>query len=163
MSSLENFFGEPFIFIVRKSDSAANFIQTACATMGIDAKIIQLDKLTRGQAETAMLASELWVADDPLLIYNIDTYVEPGQLKANLIRGAGFIPCFTPKDTPWSFVKLDDNEKVFDVREKERISNHCSIGACYFQSARLYTELYEGFYGDDSGRVEQYLHQFTIY
>lgn len=157
MSSLENFFGEPFIFIVRKADGAANFIKTTCAAMGIDAKIIQLEKLTRGQAETAIFASELWVADEPLLIYNIDTYVEPGQLKAELIRGAGFIPCFTAEGTHWSFVKLDDDGKAVEVREKERISNHCSIGAYYFQSARLYTELYEGFYGNDSGRVEQYI------
>lgn len=157
MSSLENFFGEPFIFIVRKADGAMNFIQTTCAAMGIDTKIIQLEKLTRGQAETAIFASELWVADEPLLIYNIDTYVEPGQLKAELIRGAGFIPCFTAEGTHWSFVKLNDDGKAVEVREKERISNHCSIGAYYFQSARLYTELYEGFYGNDSGRVEQYI------
>ncbi len=58
MSSLENFFGEPFIFIVRREDNATNFIQATCNKMGINAKIIQLEKLTRGQAETAMFASK---------------------------------------------------------------------------------------------------------
>ena len=157
MSSLENFFSEPFIFIVRKEDNATNFIQTSCAKMGIGAKIIELDKLTRGQAETAMFASKFWIADEPLMIYNIDTYVEPGQLKPELIRGAGFIPCFTADGTHWSFVKLDESGKAIEVREKVRISNHCSIGAYYFQSANLYVELYKNFYADDSGRVEQYI------
>ena len=157
MSSLENFFGESFIFLVRRDDAATDFINATCGKMGIDAKIVQLEKLTRGQAETAMFASKLWIADEPLLIYNIDTYVEPGQLRQEFLRGAGFIPCFTAEGTHWSFVKLDADGKAVEVREKERISNHCSIGAYYFQSARLYADLYENFYGDDSGHVEQYI------
>lgn len=157
MSSLENFFGEPFIFIVRKADNATNFIKESCAAMGIVGKIIELDKVTRGQAETTMFASKLWNADEPLLIYNIDTYVEPGQLRSELIRGEGFIPCFTAEGTHWSFVKLDADGKAVEVREKERISNHCSIGAYYFKSTRLYSELYKSFYSDDSVRAEQYI------
>jgi hypothetical protein len=125
--------------------------------MGIDGKIIELDKVTRGQAETAMFASKLWNADEPLLIYNIDTYVEPGHLRAELIRGEGFIPCFTDEGTHWSFVKIDADGKAVEVREKERISNHCSIGAYYFKSARLYSELYTSFYSDDSVHAEQYI------
>lgn len=157
MSSLENFFSEPFTFIVRREDDATDFIKTTCGKLGISAQIIQLENLTRGQAETAMFASELWVADEPLLIYNIDTYVEPGQLRAEQIRGAGFIPCFTTEGTHWSFVKLGDDGKAVEVREKVRISDHCSIGAYYFESARLYAELYADFYGGDMGRVEQYI------
>lgn len=157
MSSLENFFGVPFIFIVRKADNATDFILKSCAALNIDAKIIELEKLTRGQAETAMFASKFWTEDEPLMIYNIDTYVEPGQLKPELIRGAGFIPCFTAAGTHWSFVKLDESGKAVEVREKQRISNHCSIGAYYFESANLYTKLYKNFYGNYSGRVEQYI------
>lgn len=157
MSSLEKFFGETFIFLVRKEDNATDFIKTSCDKIGIDAKIIQLEKLTRGQAETAMFASRCWAEDEPLLIYNIDTYVEPGQLRPELLRGAGFIPCFTAEGTHWSFVKLGADGKAVEVREKQRISNNCSIGAYYFQSAGLYAELYQNFYRDDSGRVEQYI------
>ena len=156
MSSLEKFFGEPFIFLVRKEDDAENFIRTTCAGMGIDAKIIQPESLTRGQAETALLAAEQWTPDEPLMIYNIDTYVEPGQLRAELIHGAGFIPCFTAGGTHWSFVKTDAQGKAVEVREKQRISDHCSIGAYYFESANLYAELYEKFYGGGSA-TEQYI------
>ena len=157
MSSLEDFFGETFTFIVRRADDATDFIEATCGRLGISAQIIPLDELTRGQAETAMFASELWNVDEPLLIYNIDTYVEPGQLRLELIRGAGFIPCFEAEGTHWSFVKLDDDGKAVEVREKERISNHCSIGAYCFESARLYAELYASYYGGDTGRVEQYI------
>ena len=157
MSSLKNFFGEPFIFLVRKEDDATNFIRASCKKLGIDGKIFELEKLTRGQAETALFASKFWQADEPLMIYNIDTYVEPGQLKPELIRGAGFIPCFTAGGTHWSFVKLDESGQAVEVREKQRISDHCSIGAYYFESAELYAKLYENFYGDSSDCVEQYI------
>ena len=157
MSSLENFFGEPFIFIVRKADNATDFIKKSCAKLSIDGKIIELEKLTSGQAETAMFAENFWLEDEPLLIYNIDTYVEPGQLKAEVIRGEGFIPRFEAAGTHWSFVKLDGGGKAIEVREKQRISNHCSIGAYYFKSAKLYADLYKNFYVNDSGRVEQYI------
>ena len=157
MSSLENFFDEPFIFIVRKADNATDFIKKSCAALSIDAKIIELEKLTRGQAETAMFAEKFWSEDEPLLIYNIDTYVEPNHLRKEFIRGEGFIPCFTAEGTHWSFVKLDDGGKAIEVREKQRISKHCSIGAYYFKTAKLYAELYKNFYAEDSGRVEQYI------
>ncbi|MBR3049931.1 MAG: hypothetical protein IKG61_00590, partial [Selenomonadaceae bacterium] len=91
--------------------------------MGIDAKIIELDKLTHGQAETAMFASKFWQADEPLMIYNIDTYVKPGQLRAELIHGAGFILCFMAAGTHWSFVRLDEDGTAVEVLEKIRISN----------------------------------------
>ena len=161
MSSLENFFGDTFIFLVRREDDATDFINAACDRMGIDAKIIQLEKLTRGQAETAMFASKFWSVDEPLLIYNIDTYVEPGQLRPELLHGAGFIPCFTAEGTHWSFVKLDASGKAVEVREKERISNHCSIGAYYFQSARLYADLYENFCHGFIAVVKRHVGQYS--
>ena len=120
MSSLKNFFDEPFIFLVRKEDDATNFIDASCKKLGIDGKIFELEKLTRGQAETALFAEKFWKADEPLMIYNIDTYVEPGQLKAELIRGAGFIPCFTAGGNHWSFVKLDESGKAVGIIFRDR-------------------------------------------
>ena len=125
MSSLENFFGEPFIFIVRKADNATDFIKKSCAKLSIDGKIIELEKLTRGQAETAMFAENFWLEDEPLLIYNIDTYVEPGQLKAEVIRGEGFIPCFEAAGTHFKSAKLyADLYKNFYVNDSGRVEQY---------------------------------------
>ncbi len=157
MSSLKNFFDNTFIFLVRREDNAVNFINNICAKIGICGKIIELEKLTKGQAETAMLASKLWNDDDSILIYNIDTYVEPEQLRPEKISGDGFIPCFFAEGTHWSFVKLDENECAIEVREKNRISDNCSIGAYYFKSARLFAELYEEFYSKNQSAIEQYI------
>ena len=66
------------------------------------------------------------------------------------LSGDGHIPCFHADGNHWSFARLDDSGNVVEVREKVRISDNCTLGAYYFSSARLYRELYEEFYSDDS-------------
>lgn len=138
------------IFIVRKEDDASGFIQDTCAKLGIkDARVIELDYLTDGQATTAMLAAKEWDQNDSLMIYNIDTYVEAGEMNLNQIAGDGFIPCFHAEGDHWSFAKLDDQGKVVEVREKTRISDNCTLGAYYFKTCGLYRQLYEEYYSSD--------------
>lgn len=159
MLSLKSFFCEKFFFIVRKEDHAQKFIQYHCADLGIQASIHEIDYLTKGQAETAMLVSDYWKRDEEIFIYNIDTYVEPGYMNAEQISGDGFIPCFTADGDHWSFVKLDKDGKAIEVREKKRISKHCSIGAYYFSSAALYEKIYQEFYRNNANleKGEQYI------
>lgn len=138
------------IFIVRKEDGAEGFIREACESMGIHSvKVIGIDYLTDGQATTAMLAKEEWDKEDELLIYNIDTYVEAGEMNASQIAGDGFIPCFHADGDHWSFAKLDEAGKVTEVREKVRISDNCTLGAYYFKSCGLYEQLYNEYYTSD--------------
>ena len=119
-----------YVFVVRAEDDASEFIKTHCASYGIhDVKIVELDHMTDGQATTCMLAIEMKYAN---------------------ISGDGHIPCFHADGDHWSFVKLDSNGKAVEVREKKRISDNCTLGAYYFSSAKLYKELYEEYYSDNS-------------
>lgn len=149
MESLEGF-KEPnndYIFIVRVEDSSSEFIKEKCREMNIDSvKIIEIDYLTDGQAATAMLGSKYWDKDSELMIYNIDTYVEAGEMNSKQISGDGFIPCFTAPGDHWSFVKLNEDGRALEVREKVRISDNCTLGAYYFKSCGLYEELYNEYY-----------------
>ncbi len=140
-----------FTFIAMRdaSSDVEAFIRTQCEKLGIrQYHVILLDYLTDGQATTACLASEYWDPDRPLLIYNIDTYVEPGGMRADEFHGDGFIPCFQAPGDHWSFVRLDEEGKVAEIKEKQRISDYCTIGAYYFRSCRLYEELYREYYTD---------------
>lgn len=142
---------EQYIFIVRKEDQSSEFIKKECEKLGINKhQVIEIDYLTDGQATTAMLAKDAWNKDNALLIYNIDTYVEPGQMSYEELKGDGFIPCFCGKGDHWSFVKLDKEEKAVEVREKVRISDYCTLGAYYFRSCGLYETLYSEYYFEDS-------------
>lgn len=152
MESLEGFDlqNSTCIFIVRREDQASDFIYGTCKKIGIgDAKIVELDYLTDGQATTAMLAADVWDKQDSLMIYNIDTYVEAGQMKTEQICGDGFIPCFHADGDHWSFAKLDENGRVVEVREKSRISDNCTLGAYYFKTCGLYEQLYNEYYTSD--------------
>ena len=162
LCSLKGVFGaaDKFLFIVRKEDAAKEFIRTSCEQLGIaDIQIVEIDRVTKGQAETAMLAKPFWTAEDGLLIYNIDTYVEPGEMSYDQLRGDGFIPCFHGKGDHWSFVRLNEFGEAVEIREKKRISENCSVGAYYFRSASLYEELYRDMYGKGghSEAGEQYV------
>lgn len=139
-----------YIFIVRKEDDAKEFIVSTCEKIGIvNVQVIEIDYLTDGQATTAMLASEVWDKESELMIYNIDTYVESYEMKAEQIAGDGFIPCFHADGDHWSFAKLDENGKVTEVREKQRISDNCTLGAYYFKTCGLYEQLYREYYSSD--------------
>lgn len=145
-----------YIFIVRKEDDASNFIKEKCRYYNInDLEIIEIDYLTDGQATTCLLAIPHLNINDAIMAYNIDTYVEPYEMKWQDIKGDGFIPCFRAEGTHWSFVKTNKQGKVIEVREKERISNNCTLGAYYFSSAKLFKDLYEGYYLDCDGKIGQ--------
>ena len=140
-----------YIFVVRKEDDAVKFLEDHCRTLHIKRfKILELDAPTDGQATTALLASQYWDRRTALLIYNIDTFVEPGELNSEELRGDGFIPCFNGAGDHWSFVKTDCSGRAVEVKEKVRISDHCTLGAYYFRTCALYEEVYGEYYRDNS-------------
>ena len=142
-----NKYVEKYIFVVQKADNSKQFIEKQCKNYNINNfYILEIEEATDGQATTCMLAMPYCREDIAILVYNIDTYVEPGQMKFKDIKGDGYIPCFYGIGNHWSFVKTDEEGKVIEVREKERISNNCTIGAYYFSSSKLYKEIYNKYY-----------------
>lgn len=148
MESLKGYGNDnTYYFIVRKEDGASEFINKKCDELGIKKHyLIELDAPTDGQATTALLCGQYWEREDELLIYNIDTYVEAGCMNSKELSGDGFIPCFYGEGDHWSFVKLNENGDAVLVKEKERISDNCTLGAYYFKSCALYEELYREYY-----------------
>ena len=164
MNSLDNFLLDNYnlIFICLKENKSREFINQRCYKMGIkDFHIIELDKITDGQATTAYLANYNWIIDNPLLIYNIDTYTNPSFLNPKFIRedSEGWIPCFNVEGDHWSFVEIDSQGWAKNVKEKKRISNNASIGLYWFKSARFFEEIYEEFFVSEKNLVngEKYI------
>lgn len=151
---------DTYLFILRKEDHATDFIREKCLAMGIlQVQVIELDEMTDGQATTAMLGAKYWKKESPLLIYNIDTYVESGQMRPEELCGDGFIPCFCGEGDHWSFVRLEEDERAVEVREKVRISDYCTLGAYYFRTCELYETLYEEYYSEETNmeKGEKYI------
>lgn len=146
-----------YIFIAMKEEGIdmEGFIKEKCQKLEIvNYHLILLDYLTDGQATTATLAEKYWNKEHALLIYNIDTYVEPGQMNSEELKGDGFIPCFKAEGDHWSFVRLDEQERVVEIKEKQRISDHCTLGAYYFKTCGLYKKLYDEYYSEEKNLVK---------
>jgi len=152
MESLRSFInsGSPFIFVCLARPGVDAFIRGQCEGLGIThATIVQLPKITDGQATTAMSARPAWDDPDrPVAIYNIDTFVHPRALPVSEIRGSGWIPCFPGAGDKWSFAAADLSGRVSEVREKKRISPHATAGLYWFDSFNRYADAYERYYAD---------------
>lgn len=162
MTSLENLLPrcERLIFVVREDHRPADFIAAELDGLSAPAPIMHaLTAPTDGQATSALQARTVWDPGQPLLIYNIDTYVDPNFITLERIKGDGWIPCFRAPGTHWSFVKLDGQGRAVDVREKEKISDFASIGLYWFSSADLYEQAYSAQYGNDQDtkQAERYI------
>jgi len=151
MLTLKDFYGEEFIFVTLKKNNDLSFINEKCGLLGIKKrKIIPIKNVTSGQAETVLKAEKEINLDAPILIYNVDTYVEPYELRKTDIKGDGFVPCFKADGTHWSFVKFDSNKRIFNITEKIRISEYASIGLYYFSSFSLFRKCFGEYYSQES-------------
>lgn len=134
------------IFVCLVENRSQEYIKSQCQKMGItNFYVHELDDVTDGQATSAYLSRDLWIKEDALLIYNIDTAVAPRALNPHDIppQCDGWVPCFKAAGTQWSFVKTDQNGWATQVAEKERISEDASIGLYWFREAQDFVRAYE--------------------
>jgi len=151
--------GAHFVFLTRREDAAERFIEQECAAEGITSHdVVSLDATTDGQATTALLAGPA-VHDPalPFVVYNIDTHVRPGAMRAEAAGGDGWIPCFPGLGDAWSFVAADARGRVTEVREKVRISEHATVGLYWFGSFTGYAALYERHHARPLEAPERYV------
>lgn len=163
MTSLARFAeaGWRFVFVAQREAGAGAFIEREAGRLGLGGfSLIELDAITDGQATTALAAAPA-IAEPgaPVLVYNIDTHVDPQGLDPAAVRGAGWIPCFPGEGDGWSFARADEDGRVAELREKQRISPHATIGLYHFGSFDLYRDTYEAFFRDPANmeRGERYI------
>lgn len=97
-------------------------------------EVIRVDAPTQGQACTVLLARD-FIGDGPLLIHNVDTYVESDiaeDLRTLVPECDGFLQVFRGEGDHWSFARTDERGRVVEVTEKRRVSEWCSTGTYCF-------------------------------
>jgi NDP-sugar pyrophosphorylase family protein len=98
--------------------------------------IVALDHVTEGQACTVLCARPHIDNDEPLLIFNADTYaVSPlaEALAAWPPEVAGALDVFHAPGDKWSFARADASGRVLETAEKRRISDWATTGLYYFR------------------------------
>lgn len=154
--------GWRFCFAVLDGTGAPDFIRSRCDRLGIQIDAIEaLSGVSSGQAETASILAEQADSDRAFAVFNIDTFVRPGALRPEAIRTGlgGWVPCFPAPGEHWSFARLNAAGQVVELREKQRISDHATIGFYWFSSAALYLDTYQRFFrrADALERGERYI------
>lgn len=157
--SLKNFLNEEneIIFITLKSNNSESFIKSQLIYFKeIKWRIIELDAVTKGQADTVLCCEKFINPMDPILIYNIDTYVNPNYLKPSDFNNKSWIPYFNTTKLNFSFIKINKEGKVINVKEKEKISNMASVGLYGFESFEIFKLIYLEYYNQDDQK-ERYI------
>lgn len=117
-----------------------------------DINIRFAEQLTRGPAETALLAADIIDSGEDVIISDCDHHFDASALWNAICMPdesdnvLGILPIIQPEDTEpsWSYVVLNERKEVIDIREKdEELARQLAygvIGAYYFRKGRYFVQ-----------------------
>jgi NDP-sugar pyrophosphorylase family protein len=109
-------------------------------------KIILIPEVLDWQASSCYQLVNYVNHNDPLFIYNIDTFskVDENDFREKLsMNPAWLIPCFLSSSPKYSYVNINNEWYISSVVEKTVISDHATNGMYFFQKSSLFFEAYE--------------------
>ena len=143
LNSFSNYFASDLFVFITREIKQKKFIVSRINKLRIkNYKIINLQKVTRGQAETVYIGLKKILLDENIYIFNIDTILLNFNKKINNIYD-GLIETFIGKGDQWSFVSINKKNLVIKTAEKKRISKYCSNGLYYFKNKEIYNSAFK--------------------
>lgn len=127
-----------FIFIVNSADCQRyNLDSVLYLITNGKAIVIQLEKETKGAACSALMAIEYINNDDALLISSSDHIFEYDLNRVISDFNTREIDvgtvCFDSVHPKWSFVRLDNQNKIIETAEKRPLSRNAIAGLYFFR------------------------------
>lgn len=127
------------IVAVRQAENAKHHTGAVVQLLLPSAHLLEVPDGTAGAACTALLAADLLVESEPLVIANGDQILRtdlPAAIESFQSTGFdGGILVFNDVHPRWSFVKTDSDGFVVEAAEKRPISNLATTGFYYFSKA----------------------------
>lgn len=126
-----------FIFIVQSEHEKKYSLRDKLSEWAPNCIVIETSGVTEGAACTVLLAKNYINNDDSLMIANSDQYIDCNinsylhKLEKEAITG--LIMTMKANDPKWSFVGVDNTNKVTRVVEKEVISDEATVGIYNFK------------------------------
>lgn len=175
IDSLSSFKLDPanFIFICRQDQEDEFKISKSLKDLFSNKiKIILLDHITRGAAETVLKTKEFINSDEDMIISDSDHFFDGSFLYKAVSekdsKTQGIIPVFKPpdKDPKWSFSLVGRNNIIKAVGEKDkRLANMgalANIGGYYFTNGKVFVREVENAISEndltgDEGKKEFYV------
>lgn len=134
--------------------------------------VLFVDQITRGAAETVLLAKDVINTDEDIIVSDSDHFFDGMSLYRAILKKdsetSGIIPVFKPpdKDPKWSFTLFGKNRVASAVGEKDAElalkGAYANIGAYYFSKGRIFVEEAESMIRDgdmygNEGKKEFYV------
>lgn len=132
-----------FILIARAEHLAAEKDLVRQIEGDYRVKFISIDSLTEGTACTLLFARKLISNQHPVLIANSDQIVDLNikdfvdDAKHRGLDGSILTFIDNERNPKWSFVKINSEGNVIEVREKVAISNFATVGIYYFAEGQI--------------------------
>ena len=130
-----------FIFIIQKKHSVGNNLQTFLEAIKPGCVVMEVDELTGGPACTALLAEQYINNNDPLIIVNCDQMIHDFDVNKLLEfcdknEADGILGAFISSSKKNSYMKLDPQGEVTEVKEKIVISNTATNGLHFWKCGK---------------------------
>lgn len=136
-----------YIFLVLKDHYDKFNLKNLLGSIVNKSSVIVVDSVTEGAACTALLAKKLINNDDELIIANSDQWMDwnSSHFLSSLRRrkADGGIATFFATHPKWSFAKIDENNLVSEVAEKNPISTVATTGIYYFAKGKYFVDAAE--------------------
>lgn len=127
-------------FIIRKEHSVKFCLNSILKKIFPDATILSVEKTTRGAAETCYLAAQKYSPNDALLILDCDLEFKSSffcqaikdSVTTDRVILDGSLVSFKANSPRYSYAKVDENNFVTEIAEKQVISGNALCGAYFF-------------------------------
>lgn len=142
-----NFSGK-HIFICQEEHVKKYAIKDLLILLKLNFELITINKITRGAAETVLLAKDLINNDEELIIANSDQWIDwNNQHFLSFMHNKeadGGIVTFISTHPKWSYVRVSEKDSlVEEVAEKRPISNIATVGIYYYKHGKDFVEAAE--------------------
>jgi dTDP-glucose pyrophosphorylase len=155
-----------FIYIVQAKHREKYNLDTLLNLITPNCKIVEVDRLTEGAACTVLLAKEHINNENQLIITNSDQFIEWNSTdfmyQMNEKNFDGGIVCFESTHPKWSFAKIDENNIITQVAEKNPISNQATAGIYYWKQGSDFVKYTEQMIGKNI-RVNNEFYTCPVY
>jgi dTDP-glucose pyrophosphorylase len=119
-------------------------LDQALGQLGVDCSLVPLSKITSGAAESALKAIPFLDMNKPLIVANsdqlflksIDEYLEFSFLD----QSDASIMSMSASGNKWSYIRLNENGDVAEVREKVQISDIATVGIYFFKKCQYFKD-----------------------
>lgn len=161
------------IFICRQDQEDQFKISKSLQDLFTDQiKIVFIDQITRGAAETVLRAKEYINSDEDIIVSDSDHYFDGSflydKVSSKDSETQGVIPVFRPpdKDPKWSFSLVEEGDVITAVGEKDKElaekGAYANIGGYYFTHGNVFVNEVEQAIAEndltgDEGKKEFYV------